>query len=202
MMAEKNDLLARINNLRTEYSNENKKGLFFTKQYKFDCANTVLKAFDLDTLLSSMLIILPNSHHLFFDYTVFKTFATPELCDTIIQYAVSKIRHCLNTYGVYEMHVNLHSFSVSAFHRYKPMIEAYSNELDTNHKNFHEHIKAMHIYNVPVSIETITQLISPFFNSTVKDKVILYDKESSKKPFQTIMEILQISKEQQVNEIV
>lgn len=196
MMADKNDLLTRINNLRTEYSNENKKGLFSTKQYKFDCANTVLKTFNLDTLLSSMLMILPNSYHLFFDYTVFKTFATPELCNTIIQYAVSKIGDCYKKYGTYEMHVNLHSFSVSAFQRYKPMIEAYSNELNLNYPEFHENVKAMHVYNVPISIETISQLMSPFFTSSVKDRVILYDKESSKKPFQTIMEILQISNEQ------
>jgi hypothetical protein len=188
---ETNDLLARINNLRIEYENENKKGFFPSKQYKFDCANTVLKTIDLDILLNSTLTILPNSYHLFFDYTVFKTFATPELYDTIMKYAISKITNCITTYGTYEMHVNLNTFSVSAFHRYRPIIELYSHECNTNHMEFHEKIKTMHIYNVPSAVETISQLVGPLLSPLVRQKVVKYDKSASEKPLQTINEILQ-----------
>ena len=71
---ETEDLLTLINHLRSEYENENKskRGLFPSKQYKFDCANTVLKTVDLEVLLNSTLLVLPNSYHLFFDYNVFK----------------------------------------------------------------------------------------------------------------------------------
>uniref|UniRef100_A0A6C0JX72 CRAL-TRIO domain-containing protein n=1 Tax=viral metagenome TaxID=1070528 RepID=A0A6C0JX72_9ZZZZ len=188
---ETNDLLARINNLRNEYENENKKGFFPSKQYKFDCANNVLKTIDLDTLLNSTLTVLPNSYHLFFDYTVFKTFATPELYDTIMKYAISKIMNCINMYGTYEMHVNLNTFSVSAFHRYRPIIELYSHECNTNYQIFHEKLKTMHIYNVPSTVETISQLIGPLLPPIVRQKVVKYDKSASEKPLQTITEIMQ-----------
>jgi hypothetical protein len=188
---ETEDLLMRINNLRTEYENENKKGFFPSKQYKFDCANTVLKKIDLDTLLNSTLTILPNSYHLFFDYTVFKTYAVPELYDAIMKYAFSKISYCINTYGTYEMHVNLNTFSVSAFHRYRPIIELYSHEITTNHPDFHEKIQTMHIYNVPSTIETVSQLIGPMLPQNVIQKVVKYDKNASEKPMQTITEIIQ-----------
>ena len=188
---ETDDLLARINNLRTEYENEHKKGFFSSKQYKFDCANTVLKTIDLETLLNSTLTILPNSYHLFFDYTVFKTYAIPELYDTIMKYAFSKILYCINTYGTYEMHVNLNTFSVSAFHRYRPIIELYSHEITTNHQDFHEKIQTMHIYNVPSTIETISQLIGSMLPQNVIQKVVKYDKNASEKPMKTIIEIIQ-----------
>jgi hypothetical protein len=190
IQTESDELLDRINKLRNEYASDNKKGLFSSKQYKFECANAVLKTIDLDTLLNSTLTILPNSYHLFFDYNVFKTFAVPELYDTIMQYSISKISHCINTYGTYEMHVNLNTFSVSAFQRYRPIIELYSHECNTNHKEFHEKIKTMHIYNVPSTVETISQLIGPILPPLVRQKVIKYDKSASEKPLQTITEIL------------
>jgi hypothetical protein len=191
IVTETDDLLERINKLRDEYAMDNKKGLFPSKQYKFDCANTVLNSISLDTLLHSTLILLPNSYHLYFDYTIFKTYAVPELYETIIKYAISKISYCMKTYGTYEMHVNLNSFSVSACHRYKTVIEMYLNECSINHKEFYETIKTMHIYNVPSTVETISQLIGPLLPQTVRQKVVKYDKSASEKPLQTISEILQ-----------
>jgi hypothetical protein len=88
------------------------------------------------------------------------------------------------------MHVNLNTFSVSAFQRYRPIIELYSQECNTNHKEFHEKIKTMHIYNVPSTVETISQLIGPMLPPLVRQKVVKYDKSASEKPLQTITEIL------------
>jgi len=187
---ETNDLLERINKLRTDFANDNKKGVFSSKQYKVDCANTVLKTIDIDTLLNSTLVTLPNSH-LYFDYTIFKTFATPELYDRIIQFAVEKISQCIREYGTYEMHININTFSISAFQRYKPIIELYSHICNTFHTEFHEKIKIMHVYNIPSTIETISKLIGPLLPQNVMQKVIRYDKVASEKPLQTISEILQ-----------
>lgn len=192
---ETDDLLARINNLRTEYGNENKnkKGFFPSKQYKFDCANTILKTIDLDTLLESTLIMLPNSYHIFFDYTLFKTFAVPELYDKIIKYGVDKISNCIDTYGTYEMHINLSTFSISAYHRYQAIIELYSYEVNTNYPHFHDNIKLMHVYNIPSTIDAISQLVGPMLPQRVRQKIIHYDKNASEKPMQTITEIIQTS---------
>ena len=184
---ETDSLLERINNLRTEYKNENKKGFFSSKQYKFDCANMILKTIDLDTLLNSTLTILPNSYHLFFDYTVFKTFATPELFDTIISFVIFKISNCINTYGTYEMHINLNTFSVSAFHRYRDIIDAYSYEITNNNQIFNEKLRKMHIYYTPSAIDQIAQLLGPM----APENVIKYDKVASEKAIKTITEILQ-----------
>jgi hypothetical protein len=186
----RDNLLERITKLRNEYSTENKKGLFSSKQCKFDCANSVLKTIDIDTLLNSTLLLLPNSYHLFFDYTVFKTYAVPELYDAIMKYTIHKISDCIQKYGKYEMHINLNTFSVSAFQRYKPIIELYSYECNTNHIDFREKINTMHIYNIPSTIETISQLIGPLLPKNMRDKLINYDKTSSEKPLQTISEII------------
>lgn len=189
-----NDLLCQINNMRSAYEikNKSKKGLFPSKQYKFDCATDILKTIDLDILLDNSIKRLPNSYHIFFDYPLFKTFTTPEIYDTIIQFVISKIIDCINEYGIYEMHINLQSFSVSGFHRYKILIERYMAKVDIEYPYFSKQIKAMHVYNVPSSIEMISQLIESLVPKEVLQKVELYDKQSSEKSIETIREIIQM----------
>jgi hypothetical protein len=184
------NLIERINKLRDDYATENKSWGFSTKQYKINCANTVLQTIDIDTLLDSTITILPNSCHLFFNYVVFKSFAVPELYDTIIDCIVKKINTCVERFGKYEMHINLQSFSVSAFNRYKPIIEKYHNEIHTKHIHFHEKMQTMHVYNIPHAIDTIAKLISPFLDPIVQKKIVKYDKPTSEKSINTINEIL------------
>jgi len=187
---ETDNLIERIQKLREDYAVDNKKWGISAKHYKMDCANSVLRKIDIDTLLNSTIMILPNTHHLFFDYTMFKTFAVPELYELIMSSMISKIKHCVNTYGKYEIHINLLSFSVSGFNRYKTIIEMYSNEINNNHKELHEKMKTMHVYNIPPTIDAISKLISPFLEQTTKEKIVKYDKPSSEKSLNTITEII------------
>ena len=71
-LTETEDLLKRINDIRSDYANENRKGVFSSKQYKNDCAATVLKSIDIDRLLKSTLVCLSDSYHIYFDYTILK----------------------------------------------------------------------------------------------------------------------------------
>jgi hypothetical protein len=185
------NLLERINKLRTEYANTNKKSFFFNSQYKQNCATEINNQFEIDTLMSSTLFILPNSHHVYFDYTMFKTFAIPELYEQIVGKVIQKMRYCLDTYGTCEVHININSFSISAFHRYKPIIELYSYECNNKNQDFYEKIKKMHVYNVPSTINAISTLIQPILNPLMREKIVKYDKESSIKPMQTINAILE-----------
>ena len=50
----------------------------------------------------------------------------------------------------------------------------------------------MHVYNVPSSIEMISQLIESLVPKEVLKKVELYDKQSSEKSINTIREIIQM----------
>ena len=50
----------------------------------------------------------------------------------------------------------------------------------------------MHVYNVPSSIEMISQLIETLVPKEVLKKVELYDKQSSEKSINTIREIIQM----------
>jgi hypothetical protein len=189
-LSSEDNLLERINKLRTEYATTNKRGIFFNTQYKQNCATEINNQFDIDTLMSSTLFILPNSHHVYFDYPTFKTFAIPELYEQIVGKVIQKMRYCLDTYGACEVHININSFSISAFHRYKPIIELYSYECNNKNQDFYEKIKKMHVYNIPSTINAITTLIQPILNPLMREKIVKYDKESSIKPMQTINEIL------------
>jgi hypothetical protein len=72
----------------------------------------------------------------------------------------------------------------------KTIIEMYSHECNTNHTEFYEKIKTMHIYNIPIAIDTISQLMGSLMPLSVRQKIVKYDKVSSEKPLQTIDEIL------------
>lgn len=130
------ELVEQIKNIRKHYAKTNTKSVFLSKKYKTDCAKMVLTEIDINTLLESCIIYIPDTYQIYVDYTMFKSFIIPELYDTIINYTVNKIIYCIQKYGKIELHINLHTFSVSAYNRYKECIISYSKKLQSTIPNF------------------------------------------------------------------
>jgi hypothetical protein len=188
-----NDLIEQINKIRKHYASSNSKGMGLSNKYKIDCAKMVLNEIDVNTLLKSTIIIIPDSHQLFFDYIIFKSFIIPELYDTIINYIINRIITAIQKYGKIEIHVNLNTLTVSAYNRYKDCINTYTSKLYSSIPNFQEALVAMHLYNIPSCIDTIAQLIDPFIHPETRNKMIKYDNISSEKAINTILEIIHIT---------
>lgn len=187
------DLVEQINKIRKYYASTNSKGIFVSKKYKIDCAKLVLNEIDINILLRSTIIVIPNSHQIFLDYIIFKSFIIPELYDTIINYAINLIMSCIQKYGKIEIHVNMNTLSVSAYNRYKDCIIAYTTKLYSVIPNFPELLVSMHLYNIPSCIDTISQLVEPLIHPETRKKMIRYDNVSSEKAINTILEIIHIT---------
>jgi hypothetical protein len=187
------ELVEQINKIRKHYASSNSKGIFISKKYKIDCAKMVLNEIDIDTLLKSTINVIPDSHQIFFDYIIFKSFIIPDLYDTIINYAINLIMSCIQKYGKIEIHVNMNTLSVSAYNRYKDCIMAYTTKLYSFIPDFPERLVAMHLYNIPSCIDTISQLVEPLIHAETRKKMIKYDNVSSEKAVHTILEIIHIT---------
>jgi hypothetical protein len=188
-----NDLVEHINKIRKHYASSNSKGMGLSNKYKIDCAKMVLNEIDINTLLESTILVIPDSHQLFFDYLIFKSFIIPDLYETIISYTINKIVACIQKYGKIEIHVNLNTLSVSSFTRYTQCIISYTKRLYSDVPNFPESLVAMHLYNIPSCIDSIAQLIDQFIYPETRNKMVKYDNISSEKAINTILEIIHIT---------
>ena len=69
----------KITQLQNNYYKDNTKCVLFKSNQKIDCANTISNAFNKNELFSNTVYILSNTNQLYFDYTFFKTYATPPI---------------------------------------------------------------------------------------------------------------------------
>lgn len=178
------DLLELLNKVQTDfYTNNGGKSILFKNNQKQKCAENVTTQFNLYDLLKSTVYIIPNTNKLYLNYPIFKTFANNSNSNEIIDYIIGLLCQCIKTYGQYEMHINLHSFSISAAERYKSSIQLFCEKCyslnNTCDVNFAGMLINMYIYNTPSVISTITHLFKPFIDPLLNQKLIFITKEQS-----------------------
>jgi len=170
----------KISELTNSYYSENKKNLFFKSSQKMDCASNVTNQIGIDNLIQNSVYIIPNTNFVFMDYTVFKTYATPENYSKIVNYILTLFDYCINTFGEYTTYVNLDTFTISAAQRYKSVIELFLNTCMSSNTEYSIRITKMFICNTPNTFHNISNILNPFIDQNVKSKIVLIDKTSSK----------------------
>lgn len=168
----KNDL----QKLQSEYYNNTNKNMFFKNKQKLNCATNISSFYDLNTLLTNTFIHIQNTNKIYIDYTVFKLYANPDLYNNIIAYIYQLIQNCVDMYGSYEVHVNLDGFTMSSCQRYKDVLQMYCNLCLNNSTQFNETLVKLYLYNIPNVFETISQILNPFIDSVVINKIVKYNK--------------------------
>lgn len=171
--------LEEIKQIQNAYFQENSKNIFFKNSQKFDCANTVCNNIDISDLLYHTSWLIPNKNKVYFDYTVFKQYACPENFGVIVDDVLAKCIDCSNQYTMFEVHVNLASFTITAAERYKSMIEMFCNECFRRDTRFTERLVCMCLYNIPTMIENISRILLPLIPPEVRPKLRLYSKNES-----------------------
>ena len=169
-MSEKN-FLNEINRLKDE---------FYAKQ-KNECANIISNSFNIEQLLQQTFFLIPNTNIVYINYELFKTFVNPEIYADVITYIRNLFTNCIATYGSYNVHLNLNSFTISAAQRYKDLIAMYNNECLKYNSKLAVKIDRFIIYNTPNVIETIATLLSPLIETNVKERIIIHNKTESVK---------------------
>ena len=172
----KNDL----QKLQNEFYNNSNKNFFSKNKQKLDCAQNIGNQYDLLTLLNNTFINIPNTNKIFMDYTIFKLFANPSNYDNIISYLYQLIKYCIDTYGNYEVHVNLDTFTVSSCHRYKDILKMYCEMCLNNATEYNVKLVKVCLYNIPNVFDTISQLLNPFIDKIVISKMAKYNKVETK----------------------
>ena len=165
--------------LQSQYYSETKKKLFFKKQQKHECAASVAGQLKQNDLLRHTIYIIQGTNRVYFDYTVFKTYAIPELFEPIVNYFIQLVEFCIDTYGSYEMHVNWLSYSISAHERFKGIYQIHHQKCMDSDYGISDSISALHVYNIPNVIDSLSGLLKPFIDPNIVGKVVMHNKKES-----------------------
>jgi len=174
-----NNFLEKIQQLQGEYYNKNGKNTIFKKSQKTECAAIISNSMDLQQLLNHTMYIIPNTNKVFFDYTVFKLYATPDNYNAIIDHVLCLFQICINNYGTYESHFNLLSYTVSACERYKSIFPVLFDACFKNGKTFSDKLDKLYIYNTPSCMASIIQIMTPLIDPIVRPKINFYTKSET-----------------------
>jgi hypothetical protein len=181
-------LLDRIAELKNEFYFTSGKNVIFKSKQKQECASMVTNEIGIERMLTNTVYIIPNTNRVFFDYTLFKLYANPSNYDAIIKHTTKLFDACIEKYGTFESHMNLKTFSVSAFERYKPIIITFCNTYLKNNPKYVEKLAFFYIYNTPNMIDMAIAVVRPFVNVETFEKVVFIQKQNSEK---LIVELLQ-----------
>lgn len=178
-----NNFLNEIDRLKNEFYAKQQKNMFFKSKQKNECASMISNTLNLEQLMQNTFILIPNTNNVYINYELFKTFVNPDIYQHVISYIRNLFTHCINTYGTYNVHFNMNSFTVSAAQRYKDLIMMYNSECIKYNSRLAEKINSFIIYNTPNVIENIATLLSPLIETNVRERIILYNKTDSVKTF-------------------
>lgn len=160
------------------YANNSKSFLFKTNQ-KTQCAEQINDHFGISDLIQKTIYQIPETNIVFFDYPLFKTYATPNIYETIIQTILELFAIIINSHGSYQVHVNLDTFSMSAAHRYSDIIREFCHKCLRSETRYANYTEKFCIYNTPSVMQSISKLFNPLINENVKKRIELIDKKES-----------------------
>ncbi len=176
-----------IQDIQNQYYSTSGKNLFFKKNQKFECAQTVASKMNIYNLFDHTFRILPSTNKLYCDYPMFKTYMSPELFSMAISRSIDLCTFCVQSYGAFEIHVNIDSFTVTAAERYKTFIINFCDECARLNTGFSDYVITFNIYNIPITIDQISKLIVGLLPVEIKPKIKLYNKKESEVLLQNLL---------------
>jgi len=182
----KDEVIDKAEQLKRDFYAKQNKNIFFKAKQKMELAAAVSSSINIEDLIQRTIYRIKDTNKVFMDYTVFKTYAHPSNYDSIVKYIMQLLSENIIMFGEFEVHINLDTFSVSAFQRYQTVIETYLNECMKQDTPLAEKLVKMSLYNIPSIMDNIQKLLAPFIYEEVKKKIDLNDKKKSK----ALLEIL------------
>jgi hypothetical protein len=173
------DLENKIDKLKDEFYSSSSKHVFFKKTQKFECANKIITKLPIEALLGKTCRILLTHKLVYIDYTIFRSYASPETFDIISDYIIQTFREFRDKNGYLVVGINLDKFTISAFERYKHIIQIFCDKCFRQQNEFSKSLAMFSIYNVPTTFDSIKKIISPFVMEDVIAKINLFGKVES-----------------------
>jgi len=180
-------LLQSIKKIQEEFYSKSKKNIFIKKEQKIDCANSVNNMLSLEELTSKTFYLIPNTNRIFIDYNLFKLFAVPSNYQFIIDKFINLLKYTIKTYGTFEIHIDLKSFSASAAERFSKIFKLYYDTTCAVGLYYNiDHIDKICIYNTPQIINIISKLLINYTDNNIKTKITYFSKENSNQHIQNV----------------
>lgn len=176
--------------LQEEFYLSSRKNIFFKKDQKLKCAQQISNTYDINDLMKNTCYIINGTDNkIFFDYRVFKLYATPNNYDKLVAYIVTILDIAIEKTGSFEFHINLSMFSVSAAERYKDIIELFCIYCMNSNTQYSELMTNFSAYNTPAMIEIITSILKRWTPPIIMRKLVTYPKgdSSSKKIIELLL---------------
>ena len=173
------ELEREIEKTKEEFYSTTAKSMFFKKQQKFDCAKQIADKIPLDILLNRTCYVIENTNMVHIDYPIMKTFASPEIFDTISDFIIKKIMIVKSKYDGIEIALNFDGFTVSAAERYRELIRVFCQHCFQRNTNFAVVITRFVVYNSPNIIDNIKPIVLPFMEEKLKPKMVVVAKKDS-----------------------
>lgn len=173
--------------LKTNYCSINKQPILFKNVFKNNMAKIVCDEIGIDALLKKTIFNIPNTKIIYLDYTIFKQYCSLENYSVIVEFVVQTVNKCIRSFGNFEIHINLDTFSISSCHRYKDVIKLFCGRCTQNNSSFCDKLLNMYIYNTPAMMNQISILLKPFIDSTIVNKIIFINKENSKEVIKNLL---------------
>jgi hypothetical protein len=166
-----NELIIRIQTLTQDYYSSNKKYAILNKNQKLDCSNFIWNNITPSNILIDSTIFI-DENKIYVYYPLFKLYANPDIYDLIINYTTECILKIIEEYGIYEFHINIDGFTISAGERYSQLINMII--LKLFNINFSNYLDKMYIYNPPSVIEYLRPIFRNVINNkSLMDKVVI-----------------------------
>jgi len=174
------ELEKEIEKTQTEfYAEAGGKNTLFKKQQKYDCAKQVVSRISIDTLLTHTCHILENTNCVHIDYPFLKSYASPEIFDTIADYIIAQFQKVKDEYGELIVCLNFEGFTVSAAERYKGLIETFCMKCFQRNTGFSQVVTQFVVYNSTNVADAIKTIVLPFMEDNVRATMLVVSKKDS-----------------------
>ena len=171
-MTDKNILKLQILQIQNKYYNENNKNQFIKTTQKFSCAENVTTKIGLDNLIEKS-IFYDNDNNLFFDYSIFKTYAHPDIYDYITSHIVNMISYGFDNFKNFSIKVNTQSLTMTGIERYREFIMKLTLIISPETINHIDHIYFINSTNIVKNILIfISTIFSREYATMIKNKII------------------------------
>uniref|UniRef100_A0A6C0DR69 CRAL-TRIO domain-containing protein n=1 Tax=viral metagenome TaxID=1070528 RepID=A0A6C0DR69_9ZZZZ len=169
------EVLDEINNIKNTVGTENYLS-FYSKDKQ---RQMIQEKIHFERLLQSSIYNIPTTNHIFIDYPILKLFANPNNYPLIVDNIISNINANIVTYDIFNIHININTFSVTACQRFLPIIRLFLEKCAYYNTAFSEKIGKLYIYNTPSSISNISNMLQPFIFPDLRKNIVLHDKQHS-----------------------
>jgi len=159
----------KLSQFREKYYKENTKATFFKNSQKLACAKEITNTFSIDELLFQSIYI--DNNKIIVNYPLVKTFINPTIYSNILEHVEHLTKNILSNYEVFEIHLNVQSFTMTAAQRYNELIQDFCYKYLNS--DYEKNLKHIYIHNPPGIITLVQSMFNPFISESAKTKVII-----------------------------